>query len=128
MPVDLRDIVTRQSVVLTFLVEGESAMRVAVLYFDGCPNHAPTVERVKQIVAGLGVQERVEEIEVTSLDQAQQLRFLGSPTVRVDGVDIDPSARQRTNYGLSCRVYSGVFGLPPDDLIMAALQSPLASA
>jgi hypothetical protein len=103
-------------------------MRIEVLYFDGCPNHAPTVERVTQIAADLGVQERIEEIEVTSLDQAQQLRFLGSPTVRVNGIDIDPSARQRTNYGLSCRFYSGVSGLPPDDLIMAALQSPPASA
>ena len=97
-------------------------MRIEVLYFDGCPNHAPTVERVKQIAADLGVQERVEEIEVTSLAQAQQLRFLGSPTVRVNGGDIDPSARQRTTYGLSCRVYSGISGFPPDDLIMAALQ------
>jgi len=103
-------------------------MRIEVLYFDGCPNHAPTVERVKQMAADLGVQERVEEIEVTSLDQAQQLRFLGSPTVRVNGVDIDSSARQRTTYGLSCRVYSGISGLPPDDLIMAALQSPPVSA
>jgi hypothetical protein len=103
-------------------------VRIEVLYFDGCPNHAPTVERVKQMVVDLSVQEKVEEIEVTSLDQAQQLRFLGSPTVRVNGVDIDPSARQRTNYGLSCRVYSGVSGVPPDDLIMAALQSPPASS
>jgi hypothetical protein len=103
-------------------------MRIEVLYFDGCPNHAPTVERVKQMAGDLSVQAKVEEIEVTSLDQAQQLRFLGSPTVRVNGLDIDPSARQRTNYGLSCRVYSGVFGVPPDDLIMAALQSPPASA
>lgn len=103
-------------------------MRIEVFYFDGCPNHAPTVERVKQMAVALGVQEKVEEIKVTSLDQAQQLRFLGSPTVRVNGVDIDPSARQRTNYGLSCRVYSRVSGVPPDDLIMAALQSPPASA
>ena len=103
-------------------------MRIEVLYFDGCPNHTPTVERVKQIAADLGMQGRVEEIEVTSLDQAQQLRFLGSPTVRVNGVDIDPSPRQQTNYGLSCRVYSRVSGLPPDDLIMAALQSPPTSA
>jgi len=103
-------------------------MRIEVLYFDGCPNHAPTVERVKQMAADLGVQERVEEIEVTSLDQAQQLRFLGSPTVRVNGVDIDSSARQRTTYWLSCRVYSGISGFPPDDLIMAALQSPPVSA
>ena len=103
-------------------------MRIEVLYCDGCSNHAPRVERVKQITADLSVQERIEEIEVTSLDQAQQLRFLGSPTVRVNGVDIDPSVRQRITYGLSCRVYSGVSGVPPDNLIMAALQSPLASA
>jgi len=103
-------------------------MRIEVLYFDGCPNHAPTVERVKQMAVALGVQEKVEEIEVTSLDQAQQLRFLGSPTVWVNGFDIDPSARQRTNSGLSCRVYSGVSGVPPDNLIMAVLQSPPASA
>ena len=103
-------------------------MHIEVLYFDGCPHHAPTVERVKQIAADLGVQERVEEIEVASPDQAQQLCFLGSPTVRVNGVDIDSSARQRTTYGLGCRVYSGISGVPPDDLIMAALQSPPVSA
>ena|SRR5215471_3972543 len=103
-------------------------MRIELLYFDGCPNHAPTVERVKQMAVDLGVPAKVEEIEVTSLDQAQQLRFLGSPTVRINGVDIDPRARQRTNYELSCRVYSGVSGVPPDDLIMAALQSPPTSA
>ena len=96
-------------------------MRIEVLYFNGCPNHALAVARVKQIAVGLGVQEKVEEIEVTSLAQAQRLRFLGSPTVRVNGVDIDPSVRQRTTYGLSCRVYSGGSGVPPDALIMAAL-------
>ena len=98
-------------------------MRVEVLYFDGCPNHAPTVERVKQIAADLGLEIGVEEIPVTSVDEAQRLRFLGSPTVRVNGVDIDPAARDRTNYALSCRVYLGVSGLPPDALIAAALHS-----
>jgi len=103
-------------------------MRIEVLYFDGCPNHVPTVERVKQIAADLGLEIGVEEINVTSVDEAQRLRFLGSPTVRVNGVDIDPAARDRTHYALSCRVYPGVSGLPPDALIRAALQSSPASA
>jgi hypothetical protein len=98
-------------------------MHIEVLYFDGCPNHAPTVERVRQIAGDLGLQIGVEEINVTSFDEAQRLRFLGSPTVRVNGIDIDPAARCRTNYALSCRVYPGVSGLPPDELIVAALQS-----
>ena len=103
-------------------------MRIEVFYFNGCPNHALAVARVKQITADLGMQERVEEIEVTSLAQAQQLRFLGSPMVRVNGVDIDSSVRQQTIYGLSCRVYSGISGVPPDEFIIAALQSPPVSA
>ena len=103
-------------------------MRIAVLYFDGCPNHVPTVARVKQVVADLGLQVGIEEIQVTSLEDAQRLRFFGSPTVLVNGVDIEPSAQGRTTYGLSCRVYRGVSGLPPDDLIVAALQAPAQPA
>src|SRR6266849_173379 len=103
-------------------------MRIEVLYFDGCPHHVPTVARVKQVMADLGLQVGIEEIQVTSLEDVQQLRFLGSPTVRVNGVDIEPSAQGRTNYGLSCLVYSGLSGLPPDDLIVAALQAPAQPA
>jgi hypothetical protein len=65
---------------------------------------------------------QVEEVEVASVEEAVSKRFLGSPTVLVNGVDIDPQARQRTDYGLSCRIYSGMSGLPPEDLLMAALQ------
>ena len=103
-------------------------MRIEVLYFDGCPNHVPTVARVKQVMADLGLQVGIEELKVTSLEDVQRLRFLGSPTVRVNGVDIEPSAQGRTNYGFSCRVYSGLSGLPPDALIVAALQAPAQPA
>jgi hypothetical protein len=102
-------------------------MRIEVLYFDGCPNHAPAVARIKQVVADLGLQVGIEEIQVTTPEDAQRLRFLGSPTVLVDGVDIELSVRGRTNYGLSCRVYPGVSGLPSEELIRAALQSSPAS-
>jgi len=52
----------------------------------------------------------------------ERLRFLGSPTVLVDGVDIEPEARHRTDYSYSCRMYSGVSGLPSEEMLMAALQ------
>jgi len=97
-------------------------MQVEILYFEGCPNHAPTVARVKQIAADMGLTLALREVQITTPEEAQQWRFLGSPTVLVNGVDIDPDARQRASYGLSCRVYPGVAGLPPDDMIRAALQ------
>jgi hypothetical protein len=66
----------------------------------------------------------VAEAQIPTPEEAQQRRFLGSPTVLVNGVDIDPNARQQVSYGLSYRVYPGVAGLPPDGMIRTALQSP----
>src|SRR6266852_7053689 len=103
-------------------------MQIDILYFEGCPNHAPTGARVKQIAADIGLADTVTEVQITTPEEAQQRRFLGSPTVLVNGVDIDPDARQEARYGLSCRVYPGVSGLPPDAMIRAALQSPRPTA
>jgi len=102
----------------------DNSMQVDILYFEGCPNHAPTVARVKQIAADMGLTIAMREVHITTPEEAQQRRFLGSPTVLINGVDIDPDARQRASYGLSCRVYPGVAGLPPDAMIRAALQAP----
>ena len=98
-------------------------MQIDVVYFEGCPNHAPTVARVKQIAAEMGLAVPVRAVPITTPEEAEQRRFLGSPTVLVNGVDIDPHARQQARYGLSCRVYPGVSGLPPEAMIRAALQS-----
>jgi hypothetical protein len=106
----------------------EHAMQIDILYFEGCPHHAPSVARVKQIAADMGLTVPVAEIQITTPEEAQQRRFLGSPTVLVNGVDIDPHAHQQARYGLSCRVYPGVSGLPPNDMIRAALQSAPLSA
>ncbi len=91
-----------------------------VLYFVGCPNHAPAVELVRGVVAKLGVEAEVVEVEVTNPADAERLRFLGSPTILVDGVDIEPAARDRVDFGFSCRTYDGQ-GTPPRDMLAAAL-------
>ena len=74
---------------------------VAVLYFEGCPNHRQTVELARNVVAELGVDAAVEEFEVKTLEDAVRLRFLGSPSVQVDGADIEPGARASTAYARS---------------------------
>ena len=97
-------------------------MKIQVLYFEGCPNHLPTVDLARHVVAELGLDAEVEEVEVTSGDDAARLRFLGSPTVLVNGVDIQPSARSRTDFGFSCRTYEGA-GVPPREMLLAAVAS-----
>ena len=100
-------------------------MKVQVLYFTGCPNHTPTVDLARQVIAEIGVDAEIEEVEVTSGDDAAEVRFLGSPTVLVDGVDIEPSARDRNDFGFSCRTYDGA-GVPPRALMVAAVESAVA--
>lgn len=96
-------------------------MKVEVLYFEGCPNHEPAVRLAREVLAELGKDVPVEVVEITSPEDAERLRFLGSPTILVDGVDVEPSARTRADYGFSCRTYGGK-GVPPRELIADAVK------
>lgn len=99
-------------------------MKVEVLYFEGCPNHMPTVKRVRETLQGLGLPDDVREIEVDTYEKAQASGFLGSPSVRINGVDIEPLARDTKIFGLTCRTYvddGARTGLPSRELISAAI-------
>ena len=79
---------------------------------------------VDEAIFGTGVPARVEVIDVVTLAQAERRRFLGSPTVRVDGRDVDPWAEGHSDYSLSCRIYRterGLAGAPDEGWIRAAL-------
>src|SRR5216684_8469645 len=104
---------------------GELNMKIEVLYFDECPNHGPTLERVKHTLQQEGLATDVVEVNVGDDATAQSLGFLGSPTVRIDGIDIEPSARTSKEFGLMCRTYADggrQVGIPPLDMIRAALR------
>lgn len=95
-------------------------MRIEILYFDGCPHYQGAVDLVNDILDSNGIAADVEVIHVDDPEQARRLRFLGSPSIRVDGMDVEPAARARTDYGFSCRTYNGQ-GLPPRELLEAAI-------
>ncbi len=95
-------------------------MEIEVLYFPGCPNHAPTVSLVDSVARELGITAPIVETEIRNLAEAHDRRFLGSPTVLVQGQDIEPARREDRNFGLSCRMYGGS-GVPSRELVMSAL-------
>jgi hypothetical protein len=103
---------------------------VELLYFDGCPNHEALLPHLRELVAGSGISAEVELRRITDDDAAQRERFLGSPTVRVDGHDVEPGAESRTDYGMKCRLYptvSGLSGQPAEEWLRAALHSGAAA-
>ncbi len=98
--------------------------KVEILYFEGCPHYQGAVDLVRQVARELGQAVEIVEVRIESPEEAKRLRFLGSPTVRVDGIDIEPAARASTDYALACRTYEGS-GLPPRSLVASALSENL---
>jgi hypothetical protein len=99
-------------------------MRVELLYFDGCPNYRRLLPKLRETLARAAVSDEVELRQVASIEDADRERFLGSPTVRIDGRDVDPTAGERTDYGIKCRLYQlcgASTGLPPESWIAAAI-------
>ncbi len=75
-------------------------VEVIVLFSEGCDNTPPTIGLIEQIALESGIEIDLKAVPVESQDQAQQWKFLGSPTVQVNGLDIEPSARSATGFGL----------------------------
>jgi hypothetical protein len=101
-------------------------MTIEILYFDGCPNHEQLLEHLPRLLERECIDAEIRLRNVPDAEHAQRMRFLGSPTVRVAGRDVEPEAARRDDYGLKCRIYRtsrGLVGLPPDQWILDAIAS-----
>jgi hypothetical protein len=105
-------------------------MMIELLYFDGCPNHEQLVEHLPRLLERAAVTAKIVLRNIANDEHAQRERFLGSPTIRVDGRDIEPGADERHDYGLKCRIYhtaAGLTGTPADAWILRAVGEPSGS-
>jgi hypothetical protein len=99
---------------------------IELLFFDGCPNHDRLLAHVRELLGERASEADVALVRISSDEEAAEQRFLGSPTMRVDGRDVEPGADERTDFGLTCRLYStphGLSGMPDDAWILAALSA-----
>ena len=98
-------------------------MKVEILYFDDCPNCAVAQWILREVMAEEGTPGEVELIAVNTNEEAQSLKFPGSPTIRLDGRDLFPAAEYE-GYRLGCRIYStpeGFKGYPTAQMFREAL-------
>jgi hypothetical protein len=98
-------------------------VRVEVLYVSECPSHLEAVKLVKDVLAAEGVPTNILEVLVTDEGMAGELKFLGSPTIRINGRDIAGESQTAKNFALSCRLYPGSkqVGLPPAEMVHRAV-------
>jgi hypothetical protein len=79
-------------------------MRVELLFWEGCPSHPQALTSLREQMAALGLDPAGVEIrEIESDEQAASERFAGSPTIRIDGVDVVDTGDQPP--ALTCRIY-----------------------
>lgn len=103
-------------------------MRIEFLYWEQCPSHEEALRRLRQVLQEEGIEDPVEIIRVDTDEDAERLRFPGSPTIRFDGVDIQPEGAQRMGSALTCRTYwvnGRVSPLPTAEMIREALRRSL---
>jgi hypothetical protein len=99
---------------------------VEVLTFAGCPHGGPAVALAQRVVNEAGISADVQAVDVPEGETERQ-RFLGSPSIRVDGRDIEPGAELRRDYAHCCRLYSTSAGrgpLPDETWLREMLNAP----
>jgi hypothetical protein len=101
---------------------------VQLIWFSDCPNHAQARVMLREVLAELSPGTPIEDIDATDPALARELRFPGSPTIRIDGRDIDPAYVDPGDYTPRCRLYrtvAGLRGLPERAWIEAALRQAI---
>lgn len=78
---------------------------IEVLYIEQCPNYAEALALVERVWAELGIDAELRTTLISDQAAAEQVGFPGSPTVRVDGHDVEPGSEPPAEITLACRLY-----------------------
>jgi hypothetical protein len=84
-------------------------MKLELLYFEGCPSWQNGLVNLRAALHDLDLPAEVDQVKVRNQAQATRLRFCGSPSFHLDGMDLWPDDWEL--YSLSCRVYATPQGL-----------------
>lgn len=102
-------------------------LHITLLYWEGCPSHEEALARLRRVLEEEAVQAEVEVVRVETEEEARRWRFVGSPTILVEGEDIQPSPEEP--YRLTCRVYRWEDGrispLPSPETLRRAIRRAL---
>ena len=79
----------------------DGTMHVKIVSLEKCGATQPTIALVKETARELDISIDFAHVVVKTTEEAKEHRHIGSPTVQINGVDIDPPARNITQYGIT---------------------------
>ena len=106
-------------------------MKVELLHIAGCPHTEATRRLLGESLQELGLAGDIEEIVVSDPSKAEALSFPGSPTIRIDGIDVETGILRQNRHALSCRIYmihGNAHGAPTREMIRRAIQAAVSPA
>ena len=103
-------------------------MKIEVLYVPDCPHHPSAVKQLRDVLLAEGVRTEIIEVAVTDSKAAEEFRFRGSPTIRINGRDIAGESHSPLSFALACRMYPGAkeAGVPPLEMMQRAVREACA--
>jgi len=108
------------------LFSGDLKMKIEFLHTEDCHVWQKTLPLLKEAMKEDGIKDTIDVFVIKTQKDAQKHKFSGSPTIKINGEDIDPMAKKVTRYSpASCRpyFYKGKFyDYPPKEMILEALQ------
>jgi hypothetical protein len=99
--------------------------KIEFLYFKDCPNYLLALDILNEALTDENLDWPVEMILVNTEENAVSRKFLGSPSIRICGEDLEYSPSEEKEFGLKCRIYQAdgkTQGFPPEKLIRDAIQ------
>ena len=99
--------------------------QITLLYWEECPSYEEALRRIEEVLQEEGVEVPLKAIRVETDEEAERLRFPGSPTILIDGKDIQPEGAGGP-FRLACRLYRLDDGrpspLPTKEMIRRAVR------
>jgi hypothetical protein len=81
--------------------EAKEMLNVKVLSIKNCSATPPTIELLRSVSKEMNIDIDLQRVIVTTTEEAKKERFIGSPTVQINGLDIDPDARNILFFGVT---------------------------
>ncbi|MDD1720610.1 MAG: DUF2703 domain-containing protein [Euryarchaeota archaeon] len=102
--------------------------KIDILYHEKCSHYPQAIARIKEVLSEEGIEAEINEIQITSKEEAQKYDFLGSPTIRIDGEDLESEEERQAGHTYahdSCRIYNykgQLYMIPHKEAIRLALR------